>query len=387
MGVLFIMPNWAAPSELWMQRMIEALEPHVVAIATPTPAEASWRNRVPAVTLRAGRPHRQVMRCVCRALGMPVRLKPARTAAEILSEAVASQAVSAVLAHYLEFALQFEDVWRETSKRLFVHCHGYDVTWDLRKDEKPDEKYFADDYLPRVLRLSRRAILIANSQFTAGRLHAAGIPPDRVRVKYLGVPVPEQSPRGSSKTKAIDILYIGRLVDFKGPDLVIRAFEIACERGLDAHLTMAGDGEMRVTCELLKRRSAFGDRIRLLSWVDARQGEELRAQADIFTAHNCRGPLSRQEEAFGVSIVEAMASGLPVITGRSGSVCETVTHGQTGVLVEPGDVEAHAEAFLQLARDPELRFQMGQAGWQRSKLFSLEEEKVALWDILGLPTA
>ncbi|MCH8923254.1 MAG: glycosyltransferase, partial [Planctomycetes bacterium] len=70
-------------------------------------------------------------------------------------------------------------------------------------------------------------------------------------------------------------------------------------------------------------------------------GERLRAEADIFTAHNCTGPITRQEEAFGVSIVEAMAAGLPVVSGRSGSLPEIVEDRVDGILVEPGDREAH----------------------------------------------
>jgi len=123
----------------------------------------------------------------------------------------------------------------------------------------------------------------------------------------------------------------------------------------------------------------------ILGSVDAVAGDRLRMNADLFTAHNRTGPLSRQEEAYGVSIVEAMASALPVVTGRSGGVEETVVHGETGILLTSGDVEAHAEAFLQLADNPKLRHQMGEAGWCRAKNhFSWEQERDTLRKIMGL---
>jgi glycosyltransferase involved in cell wall biosynthesis len=154
---------------------------------------------------------------------------------------------------------------------------------------------------------------------------------------------------------------------------------------MDGQLVIAGDGPLRTMCELLRARSSFRERIALLGAVDAPTGERLRTEADIFTAHNCRGPLSHQEEAFGVSVVEAMAAGLPVVSGRSGSLPELIEHGREGLLVEPGDVEGHADAFLRLASDPGLRQSMGEAGWRRAKeRFSCERERGQLRAILGL---
>jgi len=385
MSLLFIMPLWSDHAELWMQRMLEAVEPQLAAIGAWDPAEKTWRGRVRTIALRPPAP--SLIRRTMRRARLPVPSLLGTSAETILQKAVEDPSVTVVLAHYLEFALVFQSVWDQTSKPLFVHCHGYDVTWDLRRDGNPDEAYFPGDYVGRVRRLAGRATLIANSNTSAQRLFDVGISPEHVRVKYLGVPVPDAPPSRHFRTNGLEILYLGRLIDCKGPDLVIRAFEEACERGLDAHLTLAGDGVMRTTCELLARRSPFSERIRLLGWVDAARGEELRNRADIFTAHNCRGTLSHQEEAYGVSIVEAMACALPVVSGRNGSLAETVIHGETGLLVQPWDVSAHAEAFLTLANQPELRRRMGEAGWRRAgEVFSSEKERLALLQILGLPS-
>ena len=386
MGVLFVMPDWHRASELWMERMIEALEPHLVSVVARGTTETSWRGQIPAIDLREYPP--ALWRRVGRRLLLPLRMIPRRTEAEVLREAVEDPAVTRILVHYLEFALRYREVWAHTSKKLFVHCHGYDVTWDLRAHETPDQPAHAPDYVSRVRELSAKAILIANSAVTADKLKSVGISGERIVIKPLGVPVSERSPTKPERDHGLNILYLGRLVDFKGPDLVIRAFELACEKGFDGTLAIAGDGPLRATVELMRRESRFADRIKILGAVDAETGERLRDAADVFTAHNRTGPLSRQEEAYGVSIVEAMAAALPVVTGRSGGVEETVVDGETGILVSPGDVEAHAEAFLQLARDQQLRRRMGEAGWRRAKaLFSCEIERKCLLDIMGLETA
>src|SRR5207249_10069750 len=100
---------------------------------------------------------------------------------------------------------------------------------------------------------------------------------------------------------------------------------------------------------------------------------------------NCLGLISNQEESSGVSFAEAMAEGLPIVSGRSGSLPEVITDGVHGILFEPGDVDAHADALLRLASDPELRAQMGQSGWERVRdNWSLQNEVKELRSILGL---
>ena len=375
--ILFLMPNYKAFSEVWLQRMIEMIQSNVCLIGAYGTTESLWREQIPVLDLTR--------------LPLPIHLLnkffPVVKDTDIFQvrKAVNYGLCDAVLIHYLEFALKFESVWRSSNKPLFVHCHGYDITWNLRMHQEPSSLRFGSEYVSAVRRLSEKAVLIANSKFTFQKLVDIGVPEERVVTKYLGVPVPEFPLKRNKQNSKIEILYLGRLMDFKAPDLVLRAFELACEQGLDGHLTIAGDGELRVACELLYRRSKYRDRMTLLGKVDPVESEQLRTKADIFTAHNCKGILSHQEEAFGVSIIEAMASALPVISARSGALSETVIDGVTGFLVNPGDIEAHAEAFITLANDPDLRFQMGSAGWKRVKEnFSYERERLELRQILGI---
>jgi glycosyltransferase involved in cell wall biosynthesis len=307
-----------------------------------------------------------------------------RSRDEQLRRALREYQPKTILIHYLTYAAEFESVLNTVSQRIFIHCHGYDVTWDLRKHYTPNQPCFEDTYLATAIRLSHKAVLIANSQHTKQRLRQIGISGDRIVVKHLGVPIPPL-PRKRQVSNSIDILYLGRLIDCKGPDLTIAAFEMACDRGLDGNLIIAGDGEMRVTCELMKVRSRYSSRIHLIGAVDAAMGVRLRETADVFTTHHCVGPLSHQVEAFSVSLVEAMADSLPVIAGRIGGPTEIVVDGHTGYLVEPGNVHSQAEAFLSLASDPRRRLAMGEAGWQRAKdHFSIDKERSELLHILDL---
>lgn len=375
-GWLFVMPEWGRFSEVWMMRMLRAMRPELVGVAAFNAAPEEWTREVATTVLRDSPP--DLWRRAAARFGLPVPARPGRTAEAALAAAVRRPDVTHVLVHFLVLALKYPNVWRHSTKPLFVHCHGYDVTWDHRSHEDPERLTHSPDYVDRVRELSRRAMLVANSEATAERLREIGVDDDRIIVKYLGVPVPEYPPAHRGDGPA-ELLFLGRLVDFKGPDLTIAAFESASDAGLDARLRIAGDGPLRPACELAARRSRYCDRIELLGVVDPSEAARLRLEADVYTAHSMRGPLSRQEEAFGVGFVEAMADALPVVSGRSGSLPEIVEDGTSGILFEPGDIDAHAEALLRLAKDPGLRREMGKAAWERVReRYSAEIERDAL---------
>jgi glycosyltransferase involved in cell wall biosynthesis len=384
MGLLWVMKNWAKPSELWLQRQLDALAEHIELIACEAPEAMSWQQRVPAMALGnvEQNPRLSKRKWFDRFTRNSKHLSPMQR----LRVAAESPNVTKVFVHNVRFALHYAPVWRQTDKPLFVHCHGYDVTWDYRyPTNRLGERVHPPDYRRQVLNLSQRATLIANSYTTARRLYDIGVPEQRVAVKYMGVEVPDAPSTRPARTAGLAVLYLGRLSDCKGPDLTLNAFNRTCELGFDGRLIMAGDGHMRIMCEMLRARSPFAGRIELLGDVDPKTGSQLRSEADIFTAHNCTGPLTGQEEAFGVSYAEAMASALPVVTGRNGSLPELITHGEHGLLCNPGDIETHSRYLLQLAGDPQQRQRLGENGWRRAKeRFSVETEKKRLAEILQL---
>jgi glycosyltransferase involved in cell wall biosynthesis len=321
---------------------------------------------------------------VLRKIGMISSGRKSVGAVRTVSKALESDEVTVAFVHYVTTAVNYRKVWKKSSKPVYVHCHGYDVTWDLRRHENPDVRVHAPDYVSQIRNLPDHVHFIANSRRTAERVREIGIPEGRIHMKYLGVPIPRDPPARRTTRDEITVLYLGRLVDFKGPELVVEAFVLACERGLKGRLVLAGDGPMRNDCERARAASKYAERIEILGAVDGARGERLRREADVFAAHNRVGPDSRQEEAFGVSLVEAMAAGLPVVTGRNGSVPEVVEDGKQGYLVEPGDVEAQAECFLKFAESPELRGEMGLCGWKRARdNFSIETEMATLRAILA----
>jgi N-acetyl-alpha-D-glucosaminyl L-malate synthase BshA len=132
-----------------------------------------------------------------------------------------------------------------------------------------------------------------------------------------------------------------------------------------AVLLMVGEGPERSSAQALARRLGLQDRVRFLGTQE--RVEEIAGMADVFL-------LPSELESFGLSALEAMACGVPVVGSDAGGLPEVVAKGVTGYLRPVGDVEGMAERCLELLKDPELRRRMGQAGRRRAEeLFGAEK--------------
>jgi glycosyltransferase involved in cell wall biosynthesis len=150
--------------------------------------------------------------------------------------------------------------------------------------------------------------------------------------------------------------WIGRMTGVKRTDDVLLAVKHLREREVDAALCMVGDGPDR---EHVERRASELGIVRHCYFLGYQ--EEVAPYYAAFDAMI----LPSGNEGTPVSAIEALAGGRPVVATRVGGVPDVVRDGEDGFLVEPGDVEQLAERLALLARDPELRERMGQAGRER----------------------
>ena len=385
MPVLFLMPQWEATSEVWMRRMIDGLLADLSGIVVNNSQGNSNYANIPVVSLNTGLHEIKYLSRIFLKFGLSVT-RAQEKPHQVLHKVLNNSETTHVLCQYGTFAFKFLDIWDKNDLPLYIHFHGYDATFNLRKYDQPGILYHEPKYLSAIVELQKKAIFIANSNFTRSLLLNAGIGPDRVRVKYYGVPIPTYT-HVHKKSDSIRILHLGRLIDFKSPDRTIKAFEIAKSKGLKGDLIIAGDGPLRSYCEILRIRSPYKDSIQIIGSVSPSQAQTYFELADIFTQHNIQGEISMQSECLGVSILEAMSYGIPVVGTRNGGVLETVINGETGYLNEPGDIEAQANSFLELANNPELRQQMGDAVRNRvATHFSPQQETERLREIMGLPS-
>lgn len=369
MKIAVITNSYKSPTELWLWRQVGFMKDNIGYVGILDRIREQREESIPVISLiTEGNPKTAIH---------PFFLL------RRLNELEKQFGIDAYYIHYLTNAYILREFIALTGKKILVHCHGYDLTFDMKQHQNPGFNYHPREYLAFTSDLPKKITYITDSEHSKALLTSRGIPATQVEVLYFGVPV--EGINSPKKEAPVKILFLGRFVDFKGPDLTIQAFEKACEKGLNAELYMVGDGPLMVTCQLLKSRSHFSDKIKLLGTLPYESAKKLRSECHIFTAHNTKGSLSNQEEAYGVAIIEAMGAGLPVVTGKNGGIKETVIHNKTGFLFEPGDIGAHAQYLVTLAGNREYRMSIGRQALQHViKNFTLAEEKAKLLKILGI---
>lgn len=158
----------------------------------------------------------------------------------------------------------------------------------------------------------------------------------------------------------------------KQQELLIRAFSRVPG---NAHLWLIGDGPAVMAAWAAARRSDARNRI--VFWNDRNDVRELLAQAQV-------AALISDSEGFGLSLVEAMSVGLPVIASDCGGMSEIVEHGLTGELVRCGDEHALGDAIYRLVSNAELRTRMGAAGYRRYREnFTTEQMMRRTFEVYG----
>lgn len=228
-----------------------------------------------------------------------------------------------------------------------------------------------------ALTLRRAARIIASSPgyITSSpflRAHAA-----KCAVVPIGIDVTRFSPGDRCANAVPLLLFVGRLRYYKGLHILIEALR----QVTDVELWIAGNGPERSRLEQQVAAAGLIHRVRFLGDVADEDLPTLYRQADIFVL-----PSHLRAEAFGIVLVEALASGLPCISTALGTGTDFVnTHEETGLVVPPGDAAALADAIRRLRDDPALRAKYGEAGVHRARaLFSRERmldavERVYYW--------
>lgn len=189
-----------------------------------------------------------------------------------------------------------------------------------------------------------------------------GVPAERVRVVYGGVDTARFRPDPGVDRSGV--LFVGRLTPHKGVDVLLAAMPPGVP------LTVAGTpGHDRRPPErdypLLLRRLAHGHAVEFVTALDDDELAARHRRAAVFVlpsvARTCYGRHIAISELLGLSVLEAMASGTPVVASRTGGLAEVVRDGETGFLVTPGDVAELRERLTQLLTDPSLARRLGEA--------------------------
>jgi len=278
----------------------------------------------------------------------------------------------AVLAEYGPTGVRVMGACRRLNVPLIVHFHGFDASLRTILDE------FGGRY-PAMF--AQAAGIIAVSQAMRHKLIAMGAPPGKVEYNPCGVDCGQFA--GASPAGAAPIFVsVGRFVDKKGPQLTLAAFADVHRVEPDARLRMIGDGPRLDECRALAVRLGVDPAVTFLGHQPPSIVQQEMRSARCFVQHSIEAATG-DCEGTPVGILEAGASGLPVVSTRHGGIPDVIVEGETGFLVDERDVAGMATRMLELARSPELAARMGERASARiATHFSKAGSLARLWSTI-----
>lgn len=205
-------------------------------------------------------------------------------------------------------------------------------------------------------KIARAGFVACISQFSRsqGMLFSDPAHWPRLHIVHCGV-VPGRYGRDPGRPAGRHVLFVGRLAAAKGVPILLDTFARLRARFADARLTLIGDGPDRARLEARAAALGLGDAVTFTGYLNQDEVAAHLAQGDLFV-------LPSFAEGVPVVLMEAMATGLPVLATRIAGIPELVEDGLSGRIVAPGDSDAFADAMIALLDDPVQARVMGQAG-------------------------
>lgn len=241
---------------------------------------------------------------------------------------------------------------------LVTTFHGFDATLKTRA-MLGSPAYFRFPLLRRKLARQGDLFLCASS-FIRQRLLAMGFPEARTHTHYIGVDCQTIRLRADSEERPV-ILHVARLVEVKGTRYLLRAFAALARRYDSVQLVIIGEGPLRRQLQALAASLGMQDRVEFLGALPHAEVLSWTRKASMLVLPGIRTSTGR-EEGLGMVLLEAAATGLPIIGSRVGGIPECILDGRTGFLVPERDEHALAQRMTELLDDPVKRRQMGIAG-------------------------
>ena len=256
-----------------------------------------------------------------------------------------------------------------------VSFHGADVTVDMTK---PAYREATQQMLEAV------KLVLVRSESLRRAIADLGCDLEKIQIQRTGVPL-EEFPfhERDFVTAATEWRFVqaGRLIEKKGLLVTLRAFAVFLGKYPNATLTIAGEGPMLGELQQLARELNVDARVSFTGFISQEQLRDLYYRSHIFL-HPSQTGRDGNQEGVPNSMLEAMASGLPVFATQHGGIPEAIENGVSGVLVPERDHEALARALFNAAQDPALLSHVARSGAEVvRKNFDLQTQAQRLEEI------
>src|SRR5215813_12466243 len=241
--------------------------------------------------------------------------------------------------------------WKNPS---IVSFHGADVMVDMNK---PAYRQATLEMLDAV------TLVLVRSESLRHALVDLGCNPKKIETQRTGIPLHEFPfrERAVPKNGGWHFVQAGRLIEKKGLPVTIRAFEVFVRQYLNATLTIAGEGPLLRELESLARELKIEEQVSFTGFLSQEELREIYYRSHVFL-HPSQIGHDGNQEGIPNSMLEAMATGLPVFATEHGGIPEAIEHGVSGVLVPERDEFVLVETLLNAVQDPDLLSRVAYAG-------------------------
>lgn len=255
--------------------------------------------------------------------------------------------------HFGPTGKQFLFLKRILNIKFVTTFHAYDVSAFIKQG--------GTDVYHRLF--TRGDLFLPVSNYWKNRLIQLGCPQDKIVVHHMGIDIQEFkfSPRKFPPDGKIKILTVARLVEKKGLNYSIEAVARAIQKYPDIQYKIVGDGPLRDELNKLISKLGVAKKIRLVGWKDSSEVKALMGETHIFLLHSVTAT-NGDMEGIPVSLMEAQAVGVPVISTYHSGIPELVQDGKSGFLVSEKNVDAFSERLSYLIEHPGEWLEMGRNG-------------------------
>lgn len=290
---------------------------------------------------------------------------------ESLKEYLVRNKIDAVLAEYGPTGHAVKDICQVLDVPLIVHFHGYDAY------EYATLKKF--DYYRDLFPIASAIVVVSKDM--KKQLLSLGAPEEKLVHIVYGIDMTKFYGCEPHLNPPI-FLYVGRFVDKKAPHLTILAFKDVINYIPDARLMMFGNGHLLEACQQLVRSLNMSQSVEFLGAASSDQIASYMRKVRGFVLHSMKTSWG-DTEGTPVAVLEAAASGLPIVSTFHAGIPDVVINGETGFLVKEGDITSMADGMIQLCQDPALAASMGKKAQDYvSKNFSREESIRQLYETI-----
>ena len=271
---------------------------------------------------------------------------------QFIIESFKKNEIDVVLAEYGTTAHTFLPVIKELEIPLITHFHGYDAS--------NEEEIKSRNYYKEVFEYSSSIVVVSmkmyNDLIKLGCLENKTVyNPYGPKNEFFKVE-PEFGYQ--------QFISVGRFVDKKAPYFTLLAFKEVVKEFPNAKLVMAGEGHLLNTCQNLVKYFEIDKNVSFVGIISSEEFQDYLKNSLGFIQHSITAA-NGDAEGTPVSILEAGAAGVPVVSTKHAGIPDVVLNDITGFLVEEHDVEGMSLKMMQLLKDPALARSLGQNAKQR----------------------